>query len=73
MRSKMSNSVMSNPVIEKRMDISTPNRRRQANMANAKASTGPRTEAGKARSSRNAFRHGLNVSIWNDAALAPQA
>src|SRR4051794_31090899 len=30
-----------------------------ANRANAKRSTGPKTVAGKLRSSRNAFRHGL--------------
>lgn len=32
----------------------------EANRANAKRSTGPKTEVGKARSSRNAFRHGLS-------------
>ncbi|MCK1331291.1 MULTISPECIES: hypothetical protein [unclassified Bradyrhizobium] len=31
-----------------------------ANRSNAKQSTGPKTEAGKARSSRNAHRHGLS-------------
>lgn len=31
-----------------------------ANRANAKRSTGPRTLAGKMKSSRNAFRHGLS-------------
>lgn len=34
-------------------------RRREANQRNAQKSTGPRTTAGKARSSRNATRHGL--------------
>lgn len=31
-----------------------------ANRANARRSTGPKTAAGKLRSSRNAFRHGLS-------------
>ncbi|MCU1257860.1 MAG: hypothetical protein JWO80_745, partial [Bryobacterales bacterium] len=30
-----------------------------ANRANSESSTGPRTEAGKSRSSQNALRHGL--------------
>jgi hypothetical protein len=33
----------------------------QSNRANAQFSTGPRTEAGKARSSQNAFKHGLSA------------
>lgn len=36
-------------------------RRSRANRQNARASTGPRTAAGKARSSRNARTHGLNT------------
>lgn len=51
----------------------TSNRRSRVNQINAQASTGPRTEAGKARSSKNARRHGLNIPIWNDPTLAPQA
>jgi len=50
----------------------TSDRKRLANRANAKASSGPKTKAGKARSSRNAFCHGLNVSVLSDAVLAPQ-
>ena len=48
-------------------------RRRQANRTNAKLSTGPKSGAGKARSSRNARRHGLNLSIWSDPTLALEA
>ena len=48
-------------------------RQRRANGANARASTGPKTRAGKARSARNALRHGLNIPVWSDPALAPQA
>jgi hypothetical protein len=34
-----------------------------ANQANAQQSTGPRTDAGKARSSRNSFQHGLTLGV----------
>ena len=37
----------------------TSNRQIEANRGNAKRSSGPRTEAGKKRSSRNSLRHGL--------------
>jgi hypothetical protein len=43
-----------------------------ANRANARASTGPRTAAGKARSAQNARRHGLRVPIALDFAFAPE-
>jgi hypothetical protein len=39
-----------------------------ANRANAKKSTGPRTATGKAKSSRNAYRHGLSVPQEADIA-----
>jgi hypothetical protein len=43
-----------------------------ANRANAQLSTGPRTEQGKARASRNARRHGLSVPVLADTGLANQ-
>jgi hypothetical protein len=48
-------------------------RQQRANRANATASTGPRTKAGKACSARNALRHGLNIAVWSEPALAPEA
>jgi hypothetical protein len=41
-----------------------------ANRRNAGKSTGPRSGAGKSRASRNAYRHGLNLSITSTAADA---
>jgi hypothetical protein len=37
-----------------------------ANRANAKRSTGPRTAAGRAKSSRNSYRHGLSLPVSAD-------
>jgi hypothetical protein len=50
----------------------TTDRQERANRANAKSSTGPKTAPGKTRSSQNALRHGLNLSVLVDPALAPQ-
>ena len=38
-----------------------------ANRTNALRSTGPKTAAGRARSGRNAFRHGLSLTMEMDA------
>ena len=43
-----------------------------ANRSNARASTGPRTTAGRAISARNARRHGLNLPALRDPALADE-
>ncbi len=42
-----------------------------ANRANSRKSTGPRTAAGRWKSSRNAYRHGLSLPItWDSQAQA---
>jgi hypothetical protein len=50
----------------------TSRRQVLANRANAQASTGPKSATGKARSARNARRHGLNVSVLADPTLASE-
>src|SRR4051794_20201735 len=47
-------------------------RKRQANRENARRSTGPRSAAGKARSTRNAFKYGLSLPVLHDPQLAPE-
>jgi hypothetical protein len=44
----------------------------EANQHNARSSTGPRTQRGRARASRNARRHGLSVSVVSDPRLSQQ-
>lgn len=43
--------------------MTTSDRKRAANRANAARSTGPRSATGKARASGNALRHGLNLPV----------
>jgi hypothetical protein len=50
----------------------TSERQRRANRANAKASTGPKTTAGKERAGANSLRHGLSTSMLGDAHWGPQ-
>ena len=45
----------------------------RANRQNARASTGPKSATGKARSSANARRHHLAVPIWSDPGLTADA
>jgi hypothetical protein len=47
-------------------------RKLNANRANARASTGPRTTAGKETAARNALRHGLRSPISADPALSAE-
>jgi hypothetical protein len=44
-----------------------------ANRANAQRSTGPKTLAGKLKSSRNAYRHGLSSQLQLDPLTAAKA
>jgi hypothetical protein len=48
------------------------NKRADASRRNGRASQGPRSSAGKARSARNATRHGLNTPPASDPKLAPE-
>jgi hypothetical protein len=50
----------------------TSPRKIEANRRNALRSTGPRTDAGKTRSRRNAFKHGLEIPINRDDVFAEQ-
>ncbi len=46
------------------------NRKIKTNRANARVSTGPKTHRGRARSARNAFRHGLSMPVESDQVLS---
>ena len=47
-------------------------RKIRANRANARASSGPKTSHGRARTATNAFRHGLSFSIYSDHVVSAQ-
>jgi hypothetical protein len=44
----------------------------KTNRANAQASTGPKTAAGKTRAAQNARRHGLSLSVIADSVLSEE-
>lgn len=50
----------------------TTERQIEANRANARASTGPRSATGKTRASRNARRHGLSISVHSEPRLSAE-
>ena len=50
----------------------TSERKIRANRANARASTGPKTAEGRARSTRNARRHGLSLPVLADPASSQE-
>ncbi len=50
----------------------TSERKIRANRANSRASTGPKTAQGRARTARNALRHALNLSIYSNSLSAEE-
>jgi hypothetical protein len=44
----------------------------KANRANARLSTGPKSQGGKSRAARNARRHGLSISAWSEPGLSTE-
>jgi hypothetical protein len=50
----------------------TSERKIRANRANARASIGPKTALGRARSARNSLRHGLSRPVYSDPVWSPE-
>jgi hypothetical protein len=50
----------------------TTDRKIRANRENARASTGPKTKQGRARTAQNALRHGLSLPVYSDPGLAEE-
>ena len=50
----------------------TSDRKIKANRTNARVSTGPKTRHGRARSAKNAFRHGLSLPVQSDQGLSEE-
>ena len=57
---------------EKKARGMTSERKIRANRANARASTGPKSAQGRARTARNALRHGLSLPVCSDPALSEE-
>ena len=54
------------------MKRATSDRKIASNRKNAQKSTGPRSEAGRARSRRNALRHGLAIAVASNPAFSKE-
>jgi hypothetical protein len=50
----------------------TSARKIKSNRVNARSGTGPKTAKGRARSARNALRHGLSLPVLSDPTLSPE-
>jgi hypothetical protein len=50
----------------------TSERKVASNRANSRASTGPKSPPGRARSARNALRHGLNLPVHSDPVFSEE-